>query len=293
MFRRSGGIEEDDLLLQVCHLLGGSARAWFQNVYRDIRTWRDFTVAIKAKFLATDYNFSLIAEVENRRQGKSEPISSYINEMELKFRAMPIQMSDAHKLYIIQRNLLPSYTFTVAAQNPRTIRELEAICKRLESARTMLNNRDQSQQKPLTSRDKPKYRAVNTVDEVQEHNSTSERESEDDGDENAICAISNREVTKKKSFTKPAKRPDDGKQLAKEKSLEKSPTNNVEACYNCKGDGHIQRDCTEPMRKRCFKCGLDNHTIANCPRCHPELGKKSQVNQVEAEQADSPQTTVP
>lgn len=292
MFRRAGRIEEDDLLLQVCHLLNGSARAWFQNVYRDIHTWRAFERAIKAKFLATDYNFSLIAEVENRRQGKTEPVSTFINEMELKFRAMPIPMSDAHKLYIIQRNLLPSFTFTVAAQNPRSIRDLEAICKRLESARTMLSNREQNQAKASTTRDKPKYRSVNAVSELKENETSSERESEDETDNKGICAVSNRESASKRSTSKPV-RSADKKTLAKEKSSEKSPAGNVEACYNCKADGHIQRDCKEPMRKRCFKCGLEKYTVATCPKCHPELEKKAEVNQVDEEQADSPQTPAP
>lgn len=295
MFRRAGGIRRQELLEQICHLLGGSARAWFQNVYRRINTWQEFEAAIRAKFLAVDYNFALMAEVENRLQEKTEPVSNYINEMELKFRAMPIPLSEEHQLYIIQRNLLDYYTDRVVPQNPTSIRELEALCKRIESARAMKANRNANAnpatQKPATTRDKPKYRSVHAVSEAQESQSSSENDSDNQTVKVEVCAASSRRESKRKPSQKPSKRSDDDKQVAKAKQTESQPTGHAEACYNCKADGHIQRDCTEPMRKRCYKCGLENYTVNNCPKCRPENEKKAQASQVDVEQPSSPKNT--
>lgn len=38
-------------------------------------------------------------------------------------------------------------------------------------------------------------------------------------------------------------------------------------CWNCQGQGHLNRECTAPRKMHCFKCGQSNVTIRNCPKC--------------------------
>jgi hypothetical protein len=38
-------------------------------------------------------------------------------------------------------------------------------------------------------------------------------------------------------------------------------------CWNCSKTGHLFRDCSEPHRRRCFKCHHPNVTVRNCPNC--------------------------
>lgn len=142
MFRRAENVSKTDLLYQVVHLLTGKARAWYQNIYFELNTWDEFVCEIKRKFLPNNYNFSLLAEIENRKQSRNESVGNYINDMELKFRAMPMPISTEHKLYIIQKNLLPHHVYALASLDVRTVSELEDICKRMESARSMMQTRN-------------------------------------------------------------------------------------------------------------------------------------------------------
>lgn len=45
-----------------------------------------------------------------------------------------------------------------------------------------------------------------------------------------------------------------------------SPTKPI-ICFNCKKPGHINRNCTAPRSKHCFKCGLKGFTIRTCTNC--------------------------
>lgn len=39
-------------------------------------------------------------------------------------------------------------------------------------------------------------------------------------------------------------------------------------CWNCNARGHSSRQCRQPRRKYCFKCGTPNVTKYDCPKCN-------------------------
>ena len=49
---------------------------------------------------------------------------------------------------------------------------------------------------------------------------------------------------------------------AEEQVLAKEITGAKDHCFNCGGQGHFANVC--PTKKRCTRCGRNNHTVANC-----------------------------
>lgn len=46
-------------------------------------------------------------------------------------------------------------------------------------------------------------------------------------------------------------------------------------CYNCKKQGHSFVSCPLPSRNLfCYRCGLDNFTTPDCPKCNPQSGNR-------------------
>lgn len=277
LFRKASRITENELLEQIIHLLSGNARDWYQNAHRRIRTWPQFTNELRRKFLPADYNYDLVAQANRRKQGKNESVSSYINAMEMLFQAMPIPMADHHRLYIVRSNLLPHSADIVAATNPQTIAEVEAVCKRLESSR---KQQRENLQPPTTTRAfRPRYGNANGVEEIDGNLSENGNASGDDSDngDNNECAAVRQFENKQKKIVKSSK--------ANEKSAPGNAkentqnVNNVELCFNCKAAGHQQRECKRKWKKHCCACGYEDVVARECPKCNPEMAKNGQVNQ--------------
>lgn len=38
-------------------------------------------------------------------------------------------------------------------------------------------------------------------------------------------------------------------------------------CWNCRGSGHLMRDCRLPKKLLCYRCGKHDYTIKTCPQC--------------------------
>lgn len=292
LFRRASKITENELLDQVIHLLSGNARDWYQNAYTCIRTWPQFANELRRKFLPTDYNYDLVAQANRRKQGKNESISSYINAMEMLFQAMSVPMAEHQQLYIVRSNLLQHYADIVAATNPQTIAEVEAVCKRLESSRKQ--QKENSITPAIAKPFRPKYGNVHAAEEIEENQSEPDEADDDDsGDgEGNNCAALRQSENRQKKVAKPVKGGDkpakSNNGTVKENS---SKVNNVEMCLNCKTQGHQQRDCKRKWKKHCYACGYEDVVARECPKCNPELAKNGQVNQLDGEQDDSQSDT--
>ncbi|CAI6376743.1 unnamed protein product [Macrosiphum euphorbiae] len=58
------------------------------------------------------------------------------------------------------------------------------------------------------------------------------------------------------------------------------------SCYNCRGRGHISRDCPRPQRPmKCSGCGSDQHRRSGCPA--PTVGKSNNGESGQAYQVNA------
>lgn len=281
LFRRASNISRGELLRQIIHLLNGSARDWYQNASRTINTWGQFVVALKAKFLPTDYNFQLMAQAQRRQQDKNESVAQYINAMEMIFSSMSRHIDPEWQLTVVCANLLPQYSDLVVAQAPQSIAEIEAICKRLESAKEHKKYFTPQAQTSKQYPHRPKVFAA------EEDNPVSTSDNDGEESEANVCAVVRRSDNKKKT---PAKKPfaKDGEKPNGSARVDASAeAGRVIVCFNCDGSGHVHKDCPSEKRVFCYNCGTKRVTAKDCPKCSTRTPKNGQANLIDLEQQDS------
>ena len=60
---------------------------------------------------------------------------------------------------------------------------------------------------------------------------------------------------------------EDGKRGGDRAPLRRKAGERVSKCYNCNGEGHLAKDCSEPRKpKACHTCGEAGHLKADCPK---------------------------
>lgn len=276
MYSLSENVSEETLLQQIVHLLTGRARAWFQSVYRDIYTWGEFEKAIKDKFLPDDYNFWLLSDIENRRQKKNEPVGTYINDMVMKYRAMPLPVPDQQKIYTIRKNLLPHFINCLAAIKISTLVELEEVCKRVESTQA-LGRIKPAEPLPFMRNGRqamrPRY-----VDEIEYEDSEYEVESDSDVGADLAAIGAERRVKDRKRFKREKPRMKARKPSASSDKREEE-TEEL-GCFNCLRHGHYFKDCPEERNGIfCYRCGRRDVRVADshqCPKNPPRCSEKSE-----------------
>lgn len=85
--------------------------------------------------MSTDYNYLLYSEVQNRKQGKTESIGTYIADMLCEFRAMSNPPDEHHRLYMVRNNMRYEHAMALATQEIRSIEHLETLVKQRGSAK--------------------------------------------------------------------------------------------------------------------------------------------------------------
>lgn len=244
MLQRAEQVTEEELMYSVVHLLSGRAKQWYGSVYGTFDSWNDLVDLLKYEFLPKNYDFSLLDEISNRKQKSSESFGEYLTHMQSMFNWLDIPIDDKHKLYIVQRNLLPRYATCVAPIEIRSIRHLAEVCRRVDSANPPSRNSvGLPFEQPTQSTRHGNYKP-NHVHEIENELVSAEE------CENELCALRN-----------PA-----GKRNAP--ATENRQINRDGTCYNCHKNGHAFRSCPEPRKGVfCYVCGGKDVTTKTCDRC--------------------------
>lgn len=258
MFRESESIPEVEMVRQVIHLLRGPALLWYQTVYTSIYSWSQFVSRLKAKFLPNDYNYALLGEIERRMQGENEPVGLYVSDMERKFRAMPVPVGEAHRVYYIRRNLKKQLKRLIAVADAATVTELEDVCKRAET------NGDLEEVAPTPKAVKPWNKRREGRVETVAGNLEDESDCDEEDDYTSVHEAQgtgshrNRLSNRKPTMVSKGVQSIGGEQR----------------CYNCEGKDHGWRDCKqEKTRNFCYWCGKKD-TIATEEHGCPKNGQK-------------------
>lgn len=268
----TSNLSPEAVLTQILHLLVGSARDWFLLERHNIRTWEDFVRKLKENFLTSTHDNELYAKATRRKQGKTENVASYINQMRLIFDGMSEPLSEKFKLFLIKQNLHARYTAIVASHCPQTVADIMRIAREVENTRPYEAEPDTKQ--------RPKYRGVSTVQRtVSGTDNESDQSSEGEAEKPHVAVVKS---------DKDAKR-SDRKKSPKDEKVD----GNVEvACFICGSQDHLQRQCKQKWPKHCYRCGMPDVVLRDCKNCNADTPKNGRANSA-TEHPDSHKTESP
>lgn len=107
LLARAEGMSDEELLRSAVYLFKGTAYTWYRAFYPYYQTWSQLVQGLRNQFLPVDYDFWLLKELEQRRQGDTENFGIYFAAMEMLFRNLSYRMSEHQKLSIVMRNMHP------------------------------------------------------------------------------------------------------------------------------------------------------------------------------------------
>ena len=107
--QRKSKLSGSDLLGAVSCTLSLRAKVWYQTVYREIETWKEFKKAFRRQFIGGLNQEELEDELRRRTQAKGEKVENFLTCFKYiigHFRRPP---TEAKQIALAYRNLLPEY----------------------------------------------------------------------------------------------------------------------------------------------------------------------------------------
>lgn len=250
---------------------------WYVGIRLNINTWSDFVTRFKAKFLSDNHEYYLMDEIQNRKQGENESVTTFISDMVGRFRMLSQPIPEARQCHIIHKNLKRSLALFYAGETFTSLSILEQKCRNREE---MLKNFE-----PKDSKDRTRKARVNVcdVEEPEQNvedtpfdgNSDEEERTVDDLDlavakllirrlSGKRLTLRDKKILAKQNETDKAKQSDKGNKNDKKREC---------MCWNCRKPGHVSNDCPEDPRVFCYKCGEQEVYAPKCPKCQPKNSK--------------------
>lgn len=134
MYARADGVSNAELLRSAVYLFTGPALTWYRAYGPRIVSWEHLVQTLRQEFLPYDYDYGLLREIEQRKQGKGESFAMFLANVEMMYRGLQHKIVPEQQMIdTIMRNLLPSYAEKLVMCNIGSIRDLSMFCKRIEN----------------------------------------------------------------------------------------------------------------------------------------------------------------
>lgn len=297
-------IQDEDLLKTLSFCLKGDARTWYREARTLLVDWPAAKAAFRERFSDPDYQIALREEISRRTQGDRESALSYLGCMNGLFARLNPAWTEWERVRYAHRNMLPVYRVVIQLHDRLTMRDLERAVARQEQILRSVGTRRapprpeaslcpgfaywDSPERQTTSR-RTELRAVQIQDVVSDDQLSANddgavtellhamipsraRRSNDTGGRPRAPLNSRPRPTSSapRARTAPTVVPAETSPLpAPETCSAPAPADRrAPDCWNCRKSGHRHRECQEPRRLFCYRCGLSGVTTARCNLCN-------------------------
>ncbi|CAL1671885.1 unnamed protein product [Lasius platythorax] len=259
-------VSDEDILRCLPFFLTGIALYWFRGKKDRLTSWATFKHAWRTRFSDPDFQFALRDEIMRRTQGKNEPVADYLTCLNALFDRVSPPWSEAEKVSVACRNLIPRLQIAVRRDEIEDVEALEYFATRAESSHTAAHRYrapptpekslfpDLAYRTPRNSSKHGKYNesvaALNTSDASSTSTVSGSRKKKGGpknppSDDSSVATASTSATT---SRPKPARA-------------------TTAKCWNCDATGHLSRDCEAAPKMHCYRCGRAEVTLRTCPDC--------------------------
>lgn len=241
--RLSRGVTKDQLLRSAPELFTHEALLWYRT--STFSSWDKLIEQLKEAFRPADYEYALMDEIRRRTQGSQEKVITYVAVMESLFRKLSHPLPEEMRINYVRRNLLPHIQTQLSIHPLRSMAELVKLSRSVEDTQARVQK---YQPPPTNTRNLLEPELAYKRGPVQ---TSSLPVSPVLTNTHSSCRLS-------------SDTPEHGSP-----QITSIPIAAVRApkCFNCKSESHKFKECDQPRKRFCFKCGLENVILPNCPNC--------------------------
>lgn len=255
---RTNRVTQEELLQQAYLLFSGEARKWYFTYWEKFTTWNNLIFYLTMNFENPNKDSAIEDEMKERKHKANEKFSTYLNDMERLSQNLSEPMNEKAKLKLILNNTKMSYQRRLALVTITSINDLSYYCQLFDALEPSLFGNVKSQQ------------GIHQIDVEDFDKLTLD---ENDEEEHEINAVQTSKSYYKNSRNKNNYKSKDQNMKQYSRQQNQGVSNDEEnsrliSCWNCKGEGHFAKDCTEPKSAYCYACGEPNVNKKNCPNQH-------------------------
>ncbi|KMQ94799.1 hypothetical protein RF55_5032 [Lasius niger] len=126
-------VSDEDILRCLFFFLTGIALYWFRGKKDRLTSLATFKHAWRTRFSDPDFQFALRDEIMRRTQEENEPVADYLTCMNALFDRVSPPWSEAEKVSVACRNLIPRLQIAVRRDEVEDIEALEYFATHAES----------------------------------------------------------------------------------------------------------------------------------------------------------------
>lgn len=268
---RSENISKRELYRSAIYLFQGPAKIWFMAGVEneEFESWDELVREMKKEFLSPDHDHVSEIRAISRKQGSKEKFQDYLQEMQKIFNSLTKPITEGKKFEIVFRNMRSDYKGHAVASNIDNLADLKQFGRKLDATFwykyntvTEETTRNRANVSEVHTGTRPKSKPETDRKFIKTRNFY--RSAKTDVSEDEKPPKKPRETPKAtpESGSKPPKNPDILKVLV---DKYRPPIDGT--CFNCRLEGHHQKECDRPRHKFCGRCGFLNVDTKNCPYC--------------------------